>query len=115
MIDWGKTKNDRQAIAFQKSIVDTRKQDFIRNITVALESKKADMQKMQSQIANDEKLVELRAKITKVITKQVDQGTATNFDFINQLSKENDARILLNIHRVQLQKMVADYLIMIQN
>ena len=115
VIDWGKTKNDRQAIAFQKSIVDTSKQDFIRNITVALESKKADMQKMQSQIANDEKLVELRAKITKVITKQVDQGTATNFDFINQLSKENDARILLNIHRVQLQKMVADYLIILQN
>lgn len=115
VIDWGKTKNDKQSISIQKSIVDTRKQDFIRNITVALESKKAEMVKMLSQIANDEKLVELRTKITKVITKQVEQGTATNFDFINQLSKENDARILLNIHRVQLQKLMADYLITIEN
>jgi len=115
VIDWGKTKNDKQAISIQKTMVDTRKQDFIRNIAVALESKKAEMLKMVSQIANDEKLVELRTKITKVITKQVEQGTATNFDFINQLSKENDARILLNIHRVQLQKLMADYLITIEN
>ena len=115
VIDWGKTSNDKQAISIQKSIVDTRKQDFIRNITVALESKKAEMLKMVSQITNDEKLVELRSKITKVITKQVEQGTATNFDFINQLSKENDARILLNIHRVQLQKLMADYMIIIEN
>ena len=115
VIDWGKTKNDKQVLSIQKSMLDTRKQDFIRNITVALESKKAEMEKMVSQIANDEKLVELRTKITKVITKQVQQGTATNFDFITQLSKENDARILLNIHRVQLQKLMADYLITIEN
>jgi len=115
VIDWGKTNNDKQVLSIQKSMVDTRKQDFVRNITVALESKKAEMLKMVSQIANDEKLVELRTKITKVITKQVEQGTATNFDFINQLSKENDAGILLNIHRVQLQKLMADYLITIEN
>jgi outer membrane protein TolC len=115
VIDWGKTNNDKQVLSIQKSIVDTRKQDFVRNITIALEGKKAEMLKMVSQIANDEKLVELRTKITKVITKQVEQGTATNFDFINQLSKENDARILLQIHRVQLQKLMADYLITIEN
>jgi outer membrane protein TolC len=115
VIDWGKTNRDREAVSIQKSIIDTRKQDFERSILMALESKKAEMLKMVAQITNDNQLVVLRARITKVITKQVEQGTATNFDFINQLSKENDARIMLNIHQVQLQKLMADYLITINN
>ena len=113
--DWGKTGRDKQTVSIQKSMIDTRRQDFVKNINLAMEGKKSEMLKMVSQIDNDEKLVELRSRITKVITKQVGQGTATNFDYINQLSKENDARIMLSLHRVQLQKLLADYKLIVEN
>jgi outer membrane protein TolC len=112
VVDWGKANRDKQSIVIQKMVVDTKKADFVRGITVSMENQKAEIEKLRSQLENDTKLVTLRKRITNVSAKQMNEGTATVFAYLSQLTKEKDAIVLRELHQAQLQKAIADYLYM---
>ena len=109
LTDWGKTSRDKRVLGFQKQIIDSKRVDFVRNVNVAMESQQTEIEKLQVQLATDKKLIDLRERITRTTASQQTAGTATSLDYITQFNKERDARIAMEVHKVLLQKAVADY------
>lgn len=106
--DWGKYSRDKQVLTIQKQLVESKRTDFVRNIIMAKKSANAEIEKIRKQLDTDQKLIDLRAKITKTTEAQQQAGTASTLDYITQFNKERDARMAMEVHKVMLQKAVED-------
>ncbi|MGE5499614.1 MAG: TolC family protein [Syntrophothermus sp.] len=110
IIDWNKSKNEKQIISMQQEILENRKKDLNDNLKRQLESKMADINAFQEMISSDNELIQLRKRITAASESQYKNGTITATEYINVLSSERQAMINLEIHKVNLAMARAEYI-----
>lgn len=108
--DWKKNQRERQLIVIQKDMIDNQHQSFNQNIRVSMLSQKAEMEKMEQLIAKDREIIALRGNIKKVYSSQLDNGVITSTEYISEANRETQAKINLEMHKVQLLQAKANYL-----
>jgi len=110
IFDWNKTKNDKQVITLQQQIIGNRKSDLSDNLKRVLESKRAEINSLQSLIETDNELITLRKRITASAGSQYENGTITASDYLNELNAERQAVVNNEIHKINLALAQIEYL-----
>lgn len=110
IFDWNKTRNEKQIITFQQSIIVNRKNDLTDNLKRLLESKNSEMLSFKALIDTDSELITLRKKITASAESQYQNGTITATDYLNELNSERQALINYEIHKINLSLARIEYL-----
>jgi outer membrane protein TolC len=110
IFDWNKSKNEKQVISFQQSLIENRKKDLTDNLNRLLVSKNAEIISLKDLIDRDNELIALRNKITASSKSQYQNGTVTATEYLNQLNSERQALINNEIHKINLSMAMIEYL-----
>ena len=110
IFDWNRSKNEKQVISFQQSIIENRKKDLTDNLNRLLVSKNAEIISLKDLIDRDNELIALRKKITASSKSQYQNGTVTATEYLNQLNSERQALINNEIHKINLSMAMIEYL-----
>ena len=102
IFDWNKTRNERQIISYQQTIIETRKNDLTDNLKRLLESKNSEILSLKTLIETDIQIITLRKRITATAESQYQNGTITATDYLNELNSERQADINYEIHKINL-------------
>lgn len=108
--DWNKSRNEKQIIGLQQGIIESRKKDLTDNLNNLLESKKAEIENLESLIATDSGLIALRKRITASSESQYENGTITATELLNEINAEKQAVINSEIHKINLAMAKVEYL-----
>ena len=93
---------DFRQLDINKAKVDKQKDVFLQNIQLKLASQKEEIAKIQDQIIEDRKLVEIRAYMKKTAEKRLESGVISVSDYITEIENESISKQNLNLHQVQL-------------
>jgi outer membrane protein TolC len=110
IIDWNKTKNEKQVITLQQGILENRKNDLNDNLKRMLESKSAEISSLKAVIETDTKLIELRKRITASAESQYNSGTITATEYLNEMNSERQSVVNYEIHKINLGLARIEYL-----
>ena len=110
IFDWNRSKNERQLVTFQKSILDGRKSDLSDKLNRLLEAKKAEIYSLESLVKSDSDLIVLRKRITLSAGSKYENGTITAAEFLNEVNSEKQAVINAEIHKINLSMARVEYL-----
>lgn len=110
IFDWSRSKNERQIVTMQQSIIEKRKSDLTDILKRQLESKNAEIQSLNALLETDTELIGLRKRITAAATSQYDNGAITATDYMNEMNAERQAIINYEIHKISLALANIEYL-----
>jgi outer membrane protein TolC len=99
----GKSNNDRQLLTIQQQQVELQKQTFLLNTNTQLSQLQNDIARLQELLQKDRQQIALRESIRQTAEAQLDNGIITSADYLIELNAENQARLNLTVHELQLQ------------
>lgn len=105
----GKSNNDRQLLTIQQQQVDLQKQTFLLNTNTQLRQLNNDIEKLQALLQKDQQQITLRESIRQTAEAQLDNGIITSADYLVELNAENQAKLNLTVHELQLELTKANY------
>lgn len=108
--NWQQLRKDKNVLDLQKDIIVTQQQTFNKNLALSLENQAAQVRKYQVLLDKDNEIIELRNKVTRSASSQLENGVITSSDYITELNNETQARLNRENHLIQLLKAKADYL-----
>ncbi|WP_410004924.1 TolC family protein [Aequorivita nionensis] len=109
IFDWGKTKEQKQAVDISKQIVSTEKETFVLNNEMQQKEAESDINKYEAMLRKDSEIIELREKVLQATTSQLQNGAITSSEYITELNNLYEARIDQQLHEVQLALAKANY------
>ena len=95
-------KNNTNKIEVNKKTVEIQKETFLFNTDLKNKQQKAEIQKLQSSVTNDDEIIRLRGNIKQAASVKVDNGTLTVTDLIREINAEDQAKQLKALHEIQL-------------
>jgi outer membrane protein TolC len=102
LIDWQKSKNDRQLISWNQDILAYQYDRVKLQFETELVKQKQDIEKYEELISRDKEIVALRSQVTKDISARLAGGTATSTDYLIQVNNEAVAELNESIHTIKL-------------
>jgi outer membrane protein TolC len=110
IFDWNKTRNEKNIITYQQTLIENRKIDLTDNLKRLLEAKNSEILSLKALLETDTELIALRKRITASAESQYQNGTITATDYLNELNSEQQAVINNEIHKINLSMAKIDYL-----
>ncbi|MCC3155345.1 TolC family protein [Hymenobacter sp. BT770] len=95
-------RHDVQLLGLSRQNVDLQRETFLFNTTLALSQQRADVQRYQELLAQDEQLVALRASVKTSAQAQLQNGVITSHEYITKVNAEDAARQAQVLHQIQL-------------
>jgi Outer membrane protein len=108
--NWNQNHTDRKIIDIQKDIINSQKDIFEKNLKISAEKQMGDIRKLQSLIEKDSELIELRNKIVKTYSSQLDNGIITSTEYLTEVNNQLQARLIMESHKIQLIQAKINYL-----
>ena len=102
IFDWNKSKNEKEVITRQQQLLDKRKEDLTDNLKRLLQSKKAEIENLNSLVESDSMLIAVRKRITAASESQYNNGTITATEYLSELNTEQQSIINYEIHKIKL-------------
>jgi outer membrane protein TolC len=99
---WGSSTRERQALALQQSIVNAEEAAFTDSLRRVIQLDLATIDRLQSAIAADDRIVELRDAIQRVSRTRLTEGVITASDYVNRETERLTAEFDRARHRVEL-------------
>lgn len=109
--DWNKTSREKSIYSVQQEMVDSRKENYIRNISISGNNELTRIKQLENAISTDEEILALRKSITAQSEKRLDQGVLTMTEYLNDYNAEIKAGLQLETRKIQLIQSEANYLI----
>lgn len=110
ILNWNKNNNQKQIMDLNIQVIETQKQDFERNIDMALNQMRADIKKWEVVLQSDPEVIRLRTNVAENASHQMNQGVITTSAYIDELQTLSQAEIDMKIHEIQLINSKLDYL-----
>ena len=108
--NWNQNKNEKKSYDIQNQIVLTQKETFDKNLRITAEKNLSEIIKLSDMLSKDEELINLRTRITKTASSQLDNGVITSSDYISRINEEIQAEMNKELHRIQLVRAKLNYL-----
>ncbi|MCX6284278.1 MAG: TolC family protein [Bacteroidetes bacterium] len=108
--NWNANRNEKKIYDIQGEIIKNQQESFDKNIKVTTQRNIADITKLSELLLKDRELIDLRTGITKTASSQLTNGAITSSDYILRVNDETQARMGLEIHKIQLIKAKISYL-----
>lgn len=109
LLDWGKTKEKKNAVDISKEIVSTEKETFVLNNTIQLKEAKNDVGKYEEMLQKDTEIIGLREQVLQATTSQFQNGAIPSSEYITELNNLYEAKISRELHETQLALAKANY------
>lgn len=110
IFDWSRVKNEKQILSLQQNIIEKRKTDMSDNLKRLLETKRAEIEGIESLLQADQELIEIRKRITSSAESQYLNGIITATELLNEMNSERQALINYEIHKVNHVMAKVEYL-----
>ncbi|MEI8004772.1 MAG: TolC family protein [Bacteroidota bacterium] len=108
--NWNANRNEKKIYELQGSILKNQQETFDKNLRVSTQKNMTDISRLSDLILRDQELIALRAGITKAASSQLTNGVITSSDYILRVNDEIQARMGMEIHKIQLIKAKISYL-----
>ena len=108
--NWNLNKNEKRIFDIQGEIVESQKETFEKNLRITSENDLAQITKLNELLQKDQEIIDLRARITKSASFQLDNGVITSSDYISRMNEERQARLGMKLHLVRLELAKLTYL-----
>jgi len=108
--DWSKTKREKQILSLNKELITTQENTFNKQINVALKNESSKIKIYEDAIETDKEIIRLREEVSESARLKLDNGVITSTDYITELSKETQAKIAFETHKIQLVQSKVNYL-----
>ncbi|MEI7491447.1 MAG: TolC family protein [Bacteroidota bacterium] len=108
--NWNANRNEKKIYDIQGEIIKNQQESFDKNIKVTTQRNTADITKLSELLLKDRELIDLRTGITKTASSQLTNGSITSSDYILRVNDETQAKMGLEIHKIQLIKAKISYL-----
>ncbi|MGD9558691.1 MAG: TolC family protein, partial [Mangrovibacterium sp.] len=109
VFDWKNNRREREVIRLQQDVVQTERQQFERNVQIALDREKKKINQLTEVLESDRELIVLQEQITKSSASKHENGTITTSDYIQDVNAEMTARITFETHKVELEAAKISY------
>jgi outer membrane protein TolC len=104
IFDWNTSKRKRQQLTVQKEMIDHSREQFLYQVNTEKQQYEVEIQQYQTALEKDNEIIDLRKKITEDYSSQLKQGTVTSSAYIEELFKEQTAKITQQIHEIKLNQ-----------
>ena len=108
--NWNANRNEKQIYQIQGDIIKNQQETFDKNLKVTTRKNLSDITKLTELLVKDQELINLRSGITKTVAAQMTNGVITSSDYILRVNDETQARMGMEVHRIQLIKAKISYL-----
>lgn len=110
ILNWNKHNNQKQMMDLNIQVIESQKQDFERNIDMALNQMRSEIEKWEVVLQSDPEVIRLRTNVAENASHQMNQGVITTSAYIEELQTLSQAEIDMKIHEIQLINSKLDYL-----
>ncbi|AWV99344.1 TolC family protein [Arcticibacterium luteifluviistationis] len=100
----GVQQSEIQQLKVNRLRIEKQKESFDIASNVQLASLKKEIERLESLIESDNKLIAIREEITEVSSAQLENGIITATDYLEELNKQDLAKRNLILHEVQLMQ-----------
>jgi outer membrane protein TolC len=108
--NWNQNKNERKILLLQNDIIQNQKEVFDKNLKILVDKEIEDISKYDQMILKDKEIIEIRQKIVKTYSSQLENGIITATEYVAELNNKLQAEISLESHKIQLLKAKVNYL-----
>ena len=108
--DWNQNKRQREILALNKDIIQSKEESFNKQLEVALNNEKSNIRNYNDAVKSDLEIIELREEITKSARSKLDNGVITSTEFITELNAETQAKINYETHKIKRIQSIVNYL-----
>lgn len=106
--DWNTTKRKQESLLIREEMVDQYRTDFIRTLENRMESRSSEYERLEELLLTDAEIIRLWEKVRLTAASELENGVITATDYLSELNAEKQARLLRELHRIQLLKSQAD-------
>ncbi|WP_127133170.1 TolC family protein [Pseudoflavitalea rhizosphaerae] len=103
------SKKEKQILNMNQQMVGVQKDLFLLNTNTQLKQQEAELKKLQQLIGTDQAIINLREKVKIASNAQLENGVITASDFLREVNAEDQARLLLISHKLQLLQAQINY------
>ncbi|WP_240966281.1 TolC family protein [Pseudoflavitalea sp. G-6-1-2] len=103
------SKKEKQLLALNQQMVGVQKEVFLFNTNTQLKQQQAELNKWQKLIDTDQAIIDLREKVKTAANAQLENGVITANDFLREVNAEDQARLQLIAHKLQLLQSQINY------
>jgi len=104
------SKKERQINEVSQQVINVQKDVFLLNTNTQLVQQKNEIDKLKDLLAIDSKIVDVREQVKKASNAQLENGVITASDFLREVNAEDQSRLLLITHQLQLLQAKINYL-----
>jgi outer membrane protein TolC len=108
--NWNKARNEKDILDLNQQIIASRRDAFDRNISIEMENKRSEVIKYEQLLLKDQEILDLRSKVVKEYNSRLNNGVITATEYLTELNAESEARLNINIHKIQLVQAKYHYL-----
>jgi len=109
VLDWNKSKTDKEILSVSENIVSTEKETFILNNKLQLQEMNNEIQKLQEILNTDLEIIALREAVLKSSDAQLKNGVITPSDYIVEFTNLYETKTNYKLHEIQLLLAKANY------
>ena len=103
------SKKEKQILATNQRMVDVQKEMFLLNTNTQLKQQQSELSKLSQLITTDHAIIDLRARVKEAANAQLENGVITANDFLREVNAEDQARLLLITHKLQMLQAQINY------
>ena len=113
-LNWGfgglyTSKKERELLTVNQKMVDVQKDLFLLNTNTQLKQQQSEVDKLQQPIKSDEQIIGIRVQVKEASNAQLSNGVITASDFLREVNAEDQARVSLITHQLQLIQAQINY------
>lgn len=97
-------KNDRAKLDTRRGLVETARETFLFNNRLQQVQQTDGIAKYQQLLADDRRIVDLRTEVRRAAESQLEHGIIDTNNLLQEITRENQARIELSTHRLLMLK-----------
>jgi outer membrane protein TolC len=103
------SKREKEILSVNQQMVGVQKDVFLLNTNTQLKQQEAELQKLQQLIASDQQIINIRAQVKEAANAQLANGVITANDYLREVNAEDQARLSLIAHQLQLLQAQINY------
>lgn len=103
------SRREKEILSVNQRMVGVQKDVFLLNTNTQLKQQEAELQKLQQLITSDQQIISIRTQVKEAANAQLANGVITANDFLREVNAEDQARLSLITHQLQLLQAQINY------
>ncbi len=99
-------KNDRRRLSVKRAEVENAREVFLFNNRLQSIENHSTIRRYQLVMAEDEEIISLRSSVRKAAEEKLSHGVIDVNDLLQEINRENNARIALSTHEIEMLKSI---------